>query len=72
MKLKDVIKDIIKRIKTLKEQLEEEEKDNREMGHYEDCGSFYSEQVVDTKARIDELIRLKIRTEKYRKKVRSN
>ena len=61
--LKEVIKDIIARIKTLKKDLVTAKVEKREIGHYEDCGAFYSGQVDEIEARIDELIRLKIRTE---------
>jgi len=66
--LKEVINFIKKRIKELQKQLEVEKQEAREMGRFDDCGEFYREQPKITQAVIDELIRLKISTEKFRKK----
>ena len=62
-----VIKDIIKRIKQLQKDLVLQKEDCRCFGHYEDCGSFYQEQVSNTEAIIEELIRQKINFERKRK-----
>lgn len=68
--LTKIIKDTINRIKELQLQLEKEEKEENELGCYEDCGSFYIENVIKTKAIIAELIKQKIRYEKWRKKLK--
>lgn len=68
--LTKIIKDTINRIKELQLQLEKEEKEEKELGCYEDCGSFYKENVIKTKAIIAELIKQKIRYEKWRKKLK--
>ena len=68
--LNQVAKKLIKRIKELKIRLEEDEKEERLMGHYEDCGQFYSDQVTGTKAKIEELVSQKISIEKWRKSLK--
>jgi len=65
-----IIKDTINRIKELQHQLIQEELDDNELGHFEDCGSFYNDQVIKTKAIIAELICQKIKYEKWRKKLK--
>ena len=68
--LNKVIKSIIIRIKELQKRLIAEEKDCNELGHYSDCGSFYQEQVIKTKAVISELVSQKISLQKWRKKLK--
>jgi hypothetical protein len=68
--LNQVIKKTIGRIKELQKQLEVEKKERKELGYYEDCGSFYQEQVIKTEAVISELISQKISLEKWRKKLK--
>jgi len=68
--LNQVIKKTIGRIKELQKQLEGEKQDLRELGNYEDCGSYYQEQVIKTEAVISELVSQKISLEKWRKKLK--
>ena len=67
---KEIVKHIIRRIKELQLQLEQQKKDRREFGHFEDCGSFYCEQVEKTEALISELISQKIQIEKLIKRLK--
>ena len=67
--LNEIIKKTIKRIKSLQVQLEEEKVDRKNFGVFEDCGDFYREQVIQTKAVISELVSQKISLEKWRKKL---
>ena len=67
--LNQVIKKTIARIKALQVQLEEEIQERTALGKYEDCGSFYIEQVIRTESAISELIQQKISLEKWRKKL---
>ena len=67
--LKLVIKSTITRIKELQKQLEVEKQERKELGGYEDCGSFYQEQVIRTESAISELVSQKISLEKWRKKL---
>lgn len=68
--LNQVIKKTIIRIKELQKQLEIEKKDRKELGIFEDCGSYYNEKVVATEAVISELISQKISLEKWRSKLK--
>ena len=68
--LNQVIKKTICRIKELKKQLEVEKQDRKELGMYEDCGSFYQDAVIKTEAVISELVSQKISLEKWRKKLK--
>lgn len=68
--LNQVIKKTIIRIKELQKQLEIEKKDRKELGIFEDCGSYYNEKVVSTEAVISELISQKISLEKWRSKLK--
>jgi hypothetical protein len=68
--LNQVIKKTIGRIKELQKQLEVEKQERKELGYYEDCGSFYQEQVIKTETVISELISQKISLEKWRKKLK--
>ena len=67
--LNQVIKKTITRIKALQVQLKEEIQERTALGKYEDCGSFYIEQVIRTESAISELIQQKISLEKWRKKL---
>ena len=68
--LNQVIKKTISRIKELQKQLEVEKQEQKELGCYEDCGSFYQEAVIKTEAVISELVSQKISIEKWRKKLK--
>jgi Arc/MetJ-type ribon-helix-helix transcriptional regulator len=68
--VKDCVKFIIKQIKEEKKNLEQELKDEQQMGHFSDCGDFYREQVLERKTRIDTMIEMKIKLEKYSKKLK--
>lgn len=68
--LKQLAKKTIKRIKELQKQLVIEEQECSDFGHYEDCGSYYQEQVAATKAVIVELIKQKITFEKWCKSLK--
>ena len=68
--LNQVIKKTIGRIKELQKQLEVEKQEQKELGRYEDCGSFYQEQVIKTEAVISELVSQKISLEKWIKKLK--
>ncbi len=65
---KKIVKHIICRIKELQKQLEVEKQERKEFGSYEDCGSFYQEQVMKTEVIISELISQKIQIEKLIKR----
>lgn len=66
-----VVKDIIKRIKHLQKEIIAQKEDRRDFGYYEDCGSFYREQVIETEAVIEELIKQKIHFERKRKHLKN-
>ena len=68
--LNQVIKKTISRIKELQEGLKSEKEDRKIYGGYEDCGSYYEEQVIKTEAVISELIAHKISLEKWRTKLK--
>ncbi len=68
--LNQVLKKTILRIKELKNQLEIEKQERRELGSYEDCGEFYQRSVIQTEAKISELVSQKISIEKWRKKLK--
>lgn len=68
--LSQVIKKNILRIKELQKQLEVEKKERKELGIYEDCGSFYQEAVIKTESAISELVKQKISFERWRKKLK--
>jgi hypothetical protein len=68
--LNQVIKKTIGRIKELQKQLEVEKQERKELGVYEDCGSFYQDAVIKTEAVISELVSQKISLEKWRKKLK--
>jgi len=65
-----ITKQTIRKIKKLQIQLEVEKKECAIYGHYEDCGSFYQEEVIRTEAIISELIEQKITFQKWRKKLK--
>ena len=56
--LNQVIKKTIGRIKDIQKQLEVEKQERKELGGYEDCGSFYQDAVIKTEAVISTSIRL--------------
>lgn len=68
--LNQVIKKTIGRIKELQKQLEVEKQEQKELGGYEDSGSFYQDAVTKTEASISELVSQKISLEKWRKKLK--
>lgn len=68
--MKEIVKHLIRRIKQLQAQLEVEKQQRKEFGYYEDCGSFYNEQVIKTEAVISELISQKIQIEKIIKRLK--
>lgn len=68
--LNQVAKKLIKRIKELQVKLEKDEKEERLVGHFKDCGQFYCDQVTETKAKIEELVSQKISVEKWRKSLK--
>lgn len=68
--VKHTVKFIINRIKNLKALLSMQKADAKEFGGYEDCGEFYHNEVMQTEAAIEELVRLKISMEKYAKKLK--
>lgn len=65
-----ITKQTIRRIKELQIQLEVEKKERSNYGSYEDCGSFYQEQVIRTESIISELIEQKKNFQKWRKKLK--
>lgn len=70
--LQELIKKTIIRIKHYKEILIKQKKERSELGGYEDCGSFYAEEVLKTEAIISELISQKIMLQKWRKAIIQN
>jgi len=68
--VKDCVKFIEKQIKNEQKYLLREEEDERQLGHFEDCGVFYREQVLKQKERINTMIEMKIKIEKYSKKLK--
>lgn len=57
-------------IKDQKKVVAEAESLNREFGIFEDCGDFYHEQLAVERSKLDLLISIRIRTEKYMKKLK--
>lgn len=67
--VKDCVKTICEDIKIAKGRLEKAEKDFQSFGSYDDCDSFYKEEVVRAKQHLDTLVEMKIKLEKYGKKL---
>jgi polyhydroxyalkanoate synthesis regulator phasin len=68
--IKSYIKSLIKQIKQEKKWLENDIKEERIMGMYEDCGEFYRNIVRERKTTIETLIGQKIRMEKFAKRLK--
>lgn len=68
--VKDVVKWLNGEIKKAKENHEQAIKDRKNFGMYEDCGEYYYQNEAVAKAVLDELVRVKISTEKYSKKLK--
>ncbi len=67
--VKDCVKTIREDIKIAKEISEKAEKDFSNFGGYADCGDFYKEEVIRAKQHLDTLVSMKIKLEKYGKKL---
>lgn len=68
--VKDVVKWLEGEIKKAKVNYEQAIKDRKNFGMYEDCGEYYHQNEAVAKAVLDELVRVKISTEKYAKKLK--
>lgn len=68
--VKDVVKWLEGEIKKAKQNHEQAIKDRKNFGMYEDCGEYYHQNEAVAKAVLDELVRVKISTEKYSKKLK--
>lgn len=68
--VKDVVKWLEGEIKKAKGNYESSKKDRLNFGMYEDCGEYYCQNEAVAKAVLDELVRVKISTEKYSKKLK--
>jgi len=68
--VKDVVKWLRKEIRKAKKELESAKKDRAEFGMYEDCGDSYEGNVIEAQSALDTLIRIKIKTERYAKKLK--
>ncbi len=56
MKNENIISLLNKELKFARKQLEEAIRDDKEFGHFDDCGEFYRENVVKAKTRIQTMI----------------
>ena len=56
--------------KSAKKDLEVAKREDSAMGHFEDCGDFYREAVVEAEAKCDTIRTIIISTQKYRKKLK--
>jgi len=68
--VKDVAKWLKKEIRKAKKALESAKKDRADFGMYEDCGDSYEGNVIEAQSALDTLIHIKIKTERYAKKLR--
>lgn len=68
--VKDVVKWLEGEIKKAKVNHEQAIKDRKNFGMYEDCGEYYHQNEAVAKAVLDELVRVKISTEKYAQKLK--
>ena len=68
--VKDVVKWLENEIKKAKVNHEQAIKDRKNFGMYEDCGEYYHQNEAVATAVLDELVRVKISTEKYAKKLK--
>ena len=68
--VKDVVNWLKKEIKEAKKAYDRAIENRRNFGMYEDCGEYYRENESVAKAVLDELVRVKISTEKYYKKLK--
>lgn len=68
--IKECVKLIREDIKTAKVRLEQAEKDYKQFGAFDDCSDFYREEYVRAKQELDTLVAMKIKLEKYWKKLR--
>ena len=68
--VKDVVKWLRKEIRKAKKELESAKKDRAEFSMYEDCGDSYEGNVIEAQSALDTLIRIKIKTERYAKKLK--
>lgn len=68
--VKDVVKWLENEIKKAKVNHEQAIKDRKNFGMYEDCGEYYHQNEAVAKAVLDELVRVKISTEKYAQKLK--
>ena len=68
--VKDVVKWLEGEIKKAKVNHEQAIKDRKNFGMYEDCGEYYHQNEAVAKAVLDGLVRVKISTEKYAKKLK--
>lgn len=64
------VKEVIKEIKLQQEYLVKDKREEELMGFYEDCGEFYRNIVIEREEGISDLIKKKIRLEKYKKKLK--
>ena len=56
--------------KAAKKDLEVAKREDSAMGHFEDCGDFYREAVVEAEAKCNTILSIIISTQKYRKKLK--
>ncbi len=68
--VKDVVEWLEGRIKSAKVNYEQAIEDRKNFGMYEDCGECYHQNEAVAKAVLDELVSIKISTEKYAKKLK--
>lgn len=68
--VKDVVNWLEEEINDAKKELESAKKDKADFGRYEDCGDSYDSMVVEAQVKLNTLVYIKIKTERYAKKLK--